>query len=273
MRVHALIAKYNVADGTVVGAADGGVPASFGGITFDGPTSDTIIFGVNHDGLNPYIGYIGEGVLTAGLENDSVWVDFWERVKDSEWLVKPLMYHNNWRIINGTTPDYYGYNRNTSGLVLYNAPADVKNMVFKDFRDTWGIITAQNVTDLGGTANWILPFAKFKDANNLVGARINNGVIEIVQRNRGRWTTLGSAPVTEGNWLVQLMNAWTEIYINGISVLKVNHAMRDAGYYGISGHRIDNAGEVCTNYDVSSTDTVTHLSVPITVNGEKVINI
>jgi hypothetical protein len=79
-----MIARYNHATGEIFGGIDGQPPQSFGQIVFDGPT-EVINFGVKVPGHTtdeyPFIGYIGEGILSATQETNNAWYAFWERVQ------------------------------------------------------------------------------------------------------------------------------------------------------------------------------------------------
>jgi hypothetical protein len=192
-----------------------------------------------------------------------------KKEEGTSYVIKPLAKHKDWKFMFGTEPDLFGYDLLNNGIVGYTAPRGDRLLNYKGYYSERGLITAQNVVSLGGTQDWSLPFAKFRDINNLVGARLNNGLIEITQKRNGNWSTPGTAPAVEGNWAVLIMNGYIEVFVNGVSQIRVGHQITGFGYYGIAGHQNTyNDKIICTDYDVNHENTVTYNSIPVTYNGE-----
>jgi len=146
-------------------------------------------------------------------------------------------------------------------VIFRNSPSTVTNFSFKGYSSRWGFITAENYTSQSGDRNWAIPFVKFIDTNNLIGARLNGGKIEIVRRKNGIWDTIGSAPAVEGNWAVKIMNGYIEVYVDGDLKINKNHNVPGHGYFGISGHQWE-TGEIrlLKNYDVSASDLIKEMA-------------
>ncbi len=103
---------------------------------------------------------------------------------------------------------------------------------------------------------WMMPFSKMIDKNNLVGARINGGKVEVVQRDSGTWTTKVAWDYTinlyeSKDWIVEITNTDITVYINGDLIGTVSHNIQGQGYFGISSHRYEFPNQfVVKNYHV-----------------------
>jgi len=246
---HAMVAIYDHATGEVLGAADGASLASFGAVTFDGATLGTIIFGNNHDLNQPYHGLIGEGILSATKEDENAWLVFYDRIKEAEHIIH-LSSHPQFNLVSNVSDKYY-FDKDTNEVIFKNSTSIVANYRFGGIYSERAIITAENYSTPAGNRNWVIPFAKFKDNNNIVGARLNDGKIEIVQRRNGIWTTLTSVAAVEGSWEVHALNSNIEVFVNGVSQVSIGHQITGFAYFGISGHQWE-VGEtrVFSNYNV-----------------------
>ena len=82
--IHAMVAVFNQATSELQIAIDGDTLSAPFPIVFDGVTG-TVLFGaLNTGGTGSVTGYIGEGVLSADMLDESAWQEFWARVKDTQ---------------------------------------------------------------------------------------------------------------------------------------------------------------------------------------------
>jgi hypothetical protein len=84
-KIHAMCMRYNANTKELEVATDGGSFTNVGAITFDGAQSPMIFGAMRSDGVYPYGGYVGEGILSARIEDDDLWQTFWERVNRPDW--------------------------------------------------------------------------------------------------------------------------------------------------------------------------------------------
>jgi hypothetical protein len=144
------------------------------------------------------------------------------------------------------------------------------------YQETTGVISA-SYSNAGGTTNWTLPFAKFVDANNLIGARVNDNKIEIVQRKSGVWATLASGGTDlEGLFRVAILADRIEVFVDGVKQLEADHTLPNAGGFGISGHQWASPdATILSGYRVDpvSRFMVTHNGEEVTYGGEAVYRI
>jgi hypothetical protein len=186
----------------------------------------------------------------------------------------PLASHPSWEQVDGVAPDHFGWDGD--GIVFRtrddaNRP---ENLRFNKYKGISGVLTG-SISDPGGTENWTLPFAKFSNELNIIGARINNAKIEIVQRKNGLWTTLTSGgSVTDGSWEVTITESTIQVRVDGNLELEYSHTISGEGEFGISGHKWVHADAVqILNYMVQPyvTNPVVYNGEPVVYNGEEVI--
>jgi len=185
----------------------------------------------------------------------------------------PLNSHPSWDQVGGVKPDHFGWDGN--GIVFRtrdnaNRPENIR---FNKYRGISGVLTG-NISDAGGNENWVLPFAKFTNEVNIIGARINSAKIEIVQRKNGMWSTLASGgSVTDGNWEVTITDSLIQVRIDGNLELEHSHTIGGEGDFGISGHKWVHAdGVVILDYMVRPyvINNVVYNGEQVTYNGEEV---
>jgi len=92
-----------------------------------------------------------------------------------------------------------------------------------------------------GNTNWVLPFAKYVDANNVVGLRLNRNAsdelqIEVVQRSGGTWQTIMTTPAPGGgDYEVLITDDKLILYVDGNLVVDQSHDIAGEAYFGIYG--------------------------------------
>jgi hypothetical protein len=188
---------------------------------------------------------------------------------------RPLERHPDWRIHGGVEPSDLGWLDDGATIqFFFNDPHQtVTNLMHKGFSGVEGIITAEYANP-GGNRDWLLPFAKFVNTRNLIGARLNNNHWEIVQRSGGTWTTLASGgTVFDGDIEVIITADHISVSVNGSLQLEKDHSIADAGGFGISAHQwgsVDNTS--LRNYAVAPIvkDFVEHNGVAVTHDGDPV---
>ena len=124
-----------------------------------------------------------------------------------------------------------------------------RNLSYKNLRSE-GAILEFDIIDAGETSNWALPAAKFLNDNNIVGARLNDGKVQIVQRKVGTWSTLGEVPGVAGHWIVTITNNHITVNAEGTDVIDKAHTITGEGWFGISSHRIMNDVDMISNFSV-----------------------
>jgi len=185
----------------------------------------------------------------------------------------PLNSHPSWDQVDGAKPDDFGWDGN--GIVFKPRPTANRpqNLRFNKYNGISGVLTG-TMNDAGGNTNWTLPFAKFISEFNIVGARINDGQIEIVQRRNGTWATLiAGGANTDGDWEVTITDSIIQVRINGTLELEHSHVISGAGGFGISGHKwVPAEAIVITDYNVRKfvVNNVVYNNVQVTYNGEEV---
>ena len=124
-------------------------------------------------------------------------------------------------------------------LEINDTDPDVQNIAYRpnNYKSTAAIIETDYLINPSGDRNWALPIAGFIDANNLIGVRLNNDQIQIVQRFTGTWTTLATAPAQTGHYKVLINSVNITVNIDGVDVLSTTHDVSGEKYFGLSMHR------------------------------------
>jgi hypothetical protein len=188
----------------------------------------------------------------------------------------PLDNHPDWRLVDGAAPDHLGWVNFGQGITFFprtGSGINPENLNFKHYKKIEGVVSG-NYSNPGGNDNWLLPFAKFINSTNIVGARVNSDTIEIVQRKNGFWSTLASGGTDiEGFFEVYFTDSHVSVFVDGLLQVEADYTLPQEGFYGISGHAWS-AGEVniLTDFNVApiSANIVRYNGEIVTYNGELV---
>jgi hypothetical protein len=184
----------------------------------------------------------------------------------------PLADHCDWTLVYGAAPDHFGW-INTVDIQFFQRPTanTPENLAYKNYKSVDGMLSG-GYHDPGGTTDWTLPFAKFIDNLNIIGARVNNGVIELVERRNGTWNTIKSGGTNlNGFWKVVITETDIMVYVDDVLQIESTHRIPDRGYFGISGHKWASAeGTYITNFKVTQINYVTHGNERVTYNQKDV---
>ena len=143
----------------------------------------------------------------------------------------PLESHPNWSLITGSTSklcwDNYGrdviVNDGGSTSAFVSLTPELNAAVLKGYYDP--IVT--------GNDNYVLPFAKYSKGD-MVGCRINNGQLQVIQRTGGTWKTIAAIPIVSGGFFsVTISDYKIVISIDGLLVLDQDHNVAGPGYFGV----------------------------------------
>jgi len=159
-----------------------------------------------------------------------------------------------------------------------NPGGDSVDLFISNITSAEGIISASVAYIPTGTA-WTLPLCKMIDDDNRIGVRaIADGVLELVQRVGGTWTTVW----TSSTGAVIIGSKLALVFAGDELMVQVNDAtvhtyalpaeLQVDGYAGINQHRFDDAETtILTNYrlqPVLPDSWVTYNGVPVSHNGE-----
>jgi hypothetical protein len=189
----------------------------------------------------------------------------------------PLEEHPLWSYEGGEAgpPSHFKY---ASGKIIaktWTNNPKVQIICYNHLQDVGGIFEADVTYAPDVEGYWFIPFTKQINSNNLIGARINNNQIQIVQRRVGTWSNIATAPIALGHWRVVITDADIAVYVDDAEQVRVNHAIPDAGYLGISGHKCPAEVEVLSGYRATALGNhitykgnyVTHNTEQVTYNG------
>ena len=191
---------------------------------------------------------------------------------------RPLEDHPYWRLHSGVTSQMGWEDGGDKIKFFTSANAVVSNVQYKGFAAIEGVFTANYQAPTVGS-NWLLPFAKFINTANILGVRMVNGSIEIIQRKNNTWTTLASGGVVPAGSFEVIVNITTthiSVLINGVLQLEADHTTSTAGGFGISGHRWDEPDALyLTNFDVNTLahHLITHDGAQVTYDTENVYSL
>ena len=158
----------------------------------------------------------------------------------------PLEDHPAWTLIyDGAGIGFTNLCWTDFGRAIEFLTADPPQPQMLNFRGLFGagaVLEADYTPPSTGEDNWTLPFCKFVDPNNVVGARYNfeGGTLQlqVVQRVAGAWQTLVTTPVSGGgHWRVVITNSSIVIYVDGNLVFDQEHDINGDGYFGIFPHK------------------------------------
>jgi len=164
----------------------------------------------------------------------------------------PLEEHPDWTFEGGQipAPSHLYYEFGSIVAKRWVSGGGIQMLCYNNVYTERAIFEADVVYSPTSTMYWSIPFAKQVDLNNLVGARINEGEIQIAQRSGGTWSNIATAPAQTGHWRVIITDTDITVYVDGVEALTVSHAISGPGYMGISGHQMAEEIEICKNYSV-----------------------
>jgi len=168
----------------------------------------------------------------------------------------PLERHPDWTLtgLNAATHTAWNNYGNNITLNVDTATNGNQSILFKDYYGAEYTIKATvNYDAFNVNDNWILPFAKIRNNSNVVGARLNNGNIELVQRKNGIWSTLATVAIANpvGEWEVTINNNTITVKINDVVEATANHAISGDASYGICYHKIgSDMPDIISDYNI-----------------------
>jgi len=151
----------------------------------------------------------------------------------------PLEDHPNWFLIYGNS-SLIGWDSYGRGIVPHSKTNNNGSLVAmgSDTPNTYNgaILTCDYLYDAPGDS-FVLPLAKFINLDNIVGVRLRNGNVEVVQNKNGSLATLLSQPATTGRWTVVFSNNNIELTIDGVKQFNITHDISGDGYFGVGGYQ------------------------------------
>ena len=152
--------------------------------------------------------------------------------------VCPIEKHPHWSLVHGTGPSKLCWE---DGVIKAqtNEAAEVVNLAYKGMYGDQAVLKGTYLYDSQADEQcWTLPFAKFVDADNLVGIRRRNQTLECIQRKDGTWSTITTIPnIALGYWECYITKDSIILLVNGEQKLRETHEIAGNGYFGISAHK------------------------------------
>ena len=189
----------------------------------------------------------------------------------------PLEKHPLWAYVGGEAgpPSHFRCDSEKIIAKAWTNNPKVQIICYNNLQDVGGIFEADVTYAPDAEGYWFIPFTKQINSNNLIGARINNNQIQIVQRRVGTWTNIATAPIALGHWRVVITDVDIAVYVDDVEQVKANHVISGAGYLGISGHKCPAEVEVLSEYRATALGNriiydgnyVVHNSEQVTYNG------
>lgn len=183
-------------------------------------------------------------------------------------IYDPLTDHPDWTYHSGESCKLYGKG---SGVYTHadDNPGDVSNIQFGTLTANEAVLEGYVSYNPQFDTYWTLPFSKFLGVNYIVGARNNNGSIQLVQRFGGAWSTLATEPGNRsGFWRVVITGTRITVYVNGVKAIEADHLMDGQCEFGISGHRQPEEGLLLvSNYRVYPANLIAHNGENVTHKG------